>query len=298
MGLFSKKGPCVICGGKVSGLFPWKVDGQYVCDNCHGIVDLPGGMEGTFSLDDFQGYMAFRRQNQQLKSQFTVSQTIDFGLLDTKILFDCQNRLFCFDKHLDKTIFQGGELVSFVIKEDSSPLYEGSAQGLVRHDSPVFQKVQAMAPRIAQYKMEREMREVIERLKEDDGGPKPTRRYIDVPEPFRAFNVEFHFRHPYWSVLRCDMSGPTFDSERPDADDYLDEYRRDVAMLEQLAETAMCVAFPNAPERETQNQAQTAQPSQPAADPVVEIKRYMALMEQGIITPGEFEAKKKQLLGL
>ena len=34
MGLFNKKDPCAICGGKVKGLFPWHVGGELVCNEC------------------------------------------------------------------------------------------------------------------------------------------------------------------------------------------------------------------------------------------------------------------------
>lgn len=53
-----------------------------------------------------------------------------------------------------------------------------------------------------------------------------------------------------------------------------------------------------------QQQAYAAQPAAaaPAApaepDPAAEIQKYAALMGQGLITQEEFEAKKKQILGL
>lgn len=33
MGLFDKRPPCAICGGKVKGLLPWKIEGNYICDD-------------------------------------------------------------------------------------------------------------------------------------------------------------------------------------------------------------------------------------------------------------------------
>ena len=39
MGLFDKSPPCAICGGKVKGLLPWKIEGNYICDDCHGVID-------------------------------------------------------------------------------------------------------------------------------------------------------------------------------------------------------------------------------------------------------------------
>ena len=55
MGLFTKKDPCAICGGKVKGLFAWKIDGQYVCDDCHGVIDVPGG-GNDMSMEQFLAY--------------------------------------------------------------------------------------------------------------------------------------------------------------------------------------------------------------------------------------------------
>ena len=41
MGLFGKKDPCAICGGKVKGLLPWKIDGQLICNDCYGHLPCP-----------------------------------------------------------------------------------------------------------------------------------------------------------------------------------------------------------------------------------------------------------------
>ena len=197
MGLFSKKGPCAICGGKVSSLFPWKIEENYVCNSCHGVIDVPDNMDNDFSFEEFLRYRAFREENQQLKNIFTVTDSIDLGLFDTKIMFDRQNRLFCFDKHLNKTIFTGNQLVSFMIKEDNEVLYEGSAKGLVRYLSKVPERVMAMSARIEQIKMQQQMREALDRLTDKDDDNRSSRRLVDVPEPFKRFNVELRFQHPY-----------------------------------------------------------------------------------------------------
>jgi hypothetical protein len=54
-------------------------------------------------------------------------------LNNTKIIFDYQNRMFCMSKNPDKTVFEGKQLISFTIKEDSTPLFEGSASGIKRY---------------------------------------------------------------------------------------------------------------------------------------------------------------------
>ena len=98
MGLFSKREPCPLCGGKVKGLLPWKIEGQCICNECHGMVDLPSGVENNMTLEEFKAYRVYRDENQQLRSIFQISDQLDFGLLDTKFLFDAKNRLLCMDK--------------------------------------------------------------------------------------------------------------------------------------------------------------------------------------------------------
>lgn len=52
MGLFGKKEPCAICGGKVKAIFSWKVDRHLVCNDCYGMVDVPEEVLKNMSLDD------------------------------------------------------------------------------------------------------------------------------------------------------------------------------------------------------------------------------------------------------
>jgi hypothetical protein len=72
--------------------------------------------------------------------------------------------------------------------------------------------------------------------------------------------------------------------------------------MEKLVAALRTVAFPGATE-------QYAGPGMvemgavhttmaPPADAIEEIKKYKALMEDGILSQQEFEAKKKQLLGI
>ena len=67
------------------------------------------------TMQGFREYLSFYEQNQRLKEQFVVSECIDFGLWDTKIIFDNQNMWFCMSKNPDKTIFEGKQLKSFTI---------------------------------------------------------------------------------------------------------------------------------------------------------------------------------------
>ncbi len=299
MGLFSKRPPCAVCGGKVSGLFPWKIEGQYVCNLCHGLIDVQDGGD-RMTMAQFLEYRDFRAENQKLKQDFTVTQKFDFGLLDTKILFDEQHRRFCMDKNLDRTIFLGAEVESFRICEDNAPLFEGDARGLCCYQSDLPQRLSMLAPQIQMIAMQRQMQRDEERRADEEGRPRPPYRCLDMPEPLHAFNVEIRLRHPYWSVLTCDRDAPRLDSDYPDLDRYMDAYNDGADHMYRLAQALLHVAFPGAPEYAAGAAAPagTAAAAAQPADTAAELKKYKQLLDEGILTEAEFTAKKKQLLGI
>ena len=108
MGLFSKKPPCPICDGKIPLLLPSKIEGEYICNDCYNKIDMDADKESKLTMQGFREYLAFYNQNQILKGQFVVSERIDFGLWDTKIIFDYQNKLFCMSKTRIKPCLKEG----------------------------------------------------------------------------------------------------------------------------------------------------------------------------------------------
>lgn len=249
MGLFSKKPPCPICGGKISWFLPSKIEGQYICDTCYNKIDMESCRASHLTMQEFKEYLMFYDQNQLLKDKFVISERIDFGVWDTKIIFDYQNKLFCMRKNPDKTVFEGKYLKSFTIKEDSALLFEGSAKGIYRYTSTVPERAMAMAPQIAQFMMNRKMASDLDKLDDGEKNESVRTQYFDIPEPFRTFNVELHLDHPYWTVIKCDMDGPRFDNNLPDVDDYLRSYQCSIEELEKLVAAFKIVAFSDAPEQ-------------------------------------------------
>lgn len=309
MGLFTRKDPCAICGGKVSGLFVSKVEGQLICKDCYGTVDLPSEAM-PLTMDTFLAYRQFREENQQLKNTFQITEKVDFGFFGADFVFDRNHRLFSLSPTLDRTIFNGSAIRSFVISEDGQPLFEGSAQGFRRYESDVPARVWNLAPQIEQYRMQVEMQRNLERMAEehrrrDPNAPPPppsSTPSIDLPEPFERFYVEITLEHPYWPSIRADKKGPTFSSFTPDVNDYLREYTEGTARMERLALALKEVAFPNAPEQFIPLggicEPAPAAPAAAPVDTVEELRRYKELLDQGILTQEEFAAKKRQLLGL
>ena len=308
MALFGKREACAICGGKVKGLFPWKVEGQLVCNECHGVVDVPDDLVNNLNMSQFRAYMAFRDENNALKEHFRTTCEVNTGFFGTTFVFDTNNRLMCLDPNLQKTVFKGNEIVSFSIREDSTPIFEGSANGLLRYPSTVPERANAMMPQITQIVMQKNLERTMRSMADNDrgrsGNNPPPRRYIDLPEPFAKFYIDIRFDHPYWGTLCVEKGGPTFNNEYPDVHDYLRQYNDAARDMERLAMALMAVAFPNAGEQVvvpgTVINTAPAAPAAPAAniDAVAEIQRYKQLLDQGIITQEDFTAKKRQLLGI
>lgn len=299
MGLFDKRPPCAICGGKVKGLLPWKIEGNYICDDCHGVIDAQNGND--FTMEQFLKYRDFREQNQALREQFRVDEIVEFGFLSEKFVFDYEHSLFCMDKNLNKTIFHGSELKSFMISEDGAPLLEGSAKGFIRHESRVPQRIDELLPQVNQMLIQRQMQESMERLANRDKEVRPSYTSIDIPEPFKKFYIKLYLQHPYWSLYEFERTGPVIIGDVPDLNQYRIEYNESVQHLETLANALAKVAgFPqeSAAPGQTVAAAAVAAAVTAPTDAVAEIKKYKDLLDSGIITEEEFAAKKKQLMGI
>ena len=62
MGIFSKKPPCPICGGKVSRFLPTKVEGEYICDECSGKLDMDDDIRSGLTMQGLREYLTFMRK--------------------------------------------------------------------------------------------------------------------------------------------------------------------------------------------------------------------------------------------
>ena len=307
MGLFTKKDPCAICGGKVKALIPWKKEGQLICNKCYGYVHLPKGVAENMTMEQFKAYCSFREENDVLRQRFQTTEQVDFGFFDDHFLFDTDHKLFCAGINLNNTIFEGSSIRSFTISEDDIPLYAGSAEGFLCYTSTVPDRIAEMAPMIQHTAMMMEMQRQMDQMEVDEPqGNSGTVRYYkkkaplnyyqSIPEPFQKFRVEIRLDHPYWQTITADKKGPGFIDSSPSADDYLRLYYESAALMEKLARALAQVAFPAAPERRI-NRNIVGQAAA-SCDAVTEIQRFKDLLDQGIITEEEFAAKKKQLLDI
>ena len=304
MGIFSKKPPCAICGGKVEFFLPLKIEGEYVCNDCADKIDMPDDRRKALTMEGLREYLAFYEGNRSLKDRFLVSRQIQMGLFNSdEMLFDYEHRLFCMDEDLKKLVFEGKSVQSFTIREDNRVIFEGTPKGLQCNESNTVARAEAMIPQANLVRLHNhieEERERRERLNGDDNQSAAPiyHSHYEFKEPFEKFYVDIYVEHPYYSVISYEMSGPQIISSDPDINEYLSEYDDEYATMKDLAEALMNVAFPGAGSGESGARVTVSGGSVQSTDAVAEIKQYKELLDSGIITQEEFDAKKKQLMGI
>lgn len=321
MGLFSNnKKLCPICNNPTPRLFSTKIEDMPICKECDKKVDLPDGALDKMSLADFQNYIMLYDENQTWREIFTETYQYNFGFAGGSFAMDANNGLFRLKGYDNNSwVLQASQLKAFRILEDNKVLFESTADALYYYPSDVPERINAMAPQIAQFLIQLREYEMLERMerrqeRNEREGDNPTpvhhhpRPHFDIPVPFRHFYVEVMVEHPYWNGNRWEISGPSISQYNPDIDSYLQEYDRKVNELHELAVNFMGLICPGAPEfcgeavaissmETARNMAVTAQA--PSEDEVIEqLQKYKALLDAGILTEEEFTAKKRQLLGL
>ena len=320
MGLFSnKKKLCPICGNPTPRLLPTKIEGEAICKECDAKVDLPAGAINSMSLTDFKQYLAAFEENQVLQQEFHETYRFNIGFWGCTVYVDEEHGLFRMKDGVG-WVFQGKDIKSIRISEDSSPLYESASGTLKCYASQVPARVDALSAQIAQFHMEKQMfqrREAMEGLhragqetpeerRERERDNDLYRPKFDVPAPVEKFRIEIKLNHPYWKSFDEKISGPEFDRDYPRAEDYMKSYREQTEELHQLAKKLIHMMDPNAGETQVGGAAAAAATAQPAAqavttvptDAVAEIQKYKALLDAGVLTEEEFTAKKRQLLGI
>lgn len=315
MGLFSNnKKPCPICGSPTPRLLATKIEGVPICKACDAKIDLPNGAINGMTMDDFRRYLAFYEENRTLRGRFAEQYRFDFGLGTGLILIDFTHGLFRVNDDEDALVFEKSALKSYRVLEDKEPLFEGSAAGLKCLESKNPERAWLMATQIDRFNERRAEHERIlehERVRylnrpreewwdreREINREKP--RFVEAP-PFRHFNVELKFDHPYWKEYKADINAPCYDDDCPSVDGYLHDYQEKADTMYELSHKLMQLIAPNAPEtgRGAPAEAAPAAPAAPAGgDTVEELKRYKALLDAGILTEEEFTAKKRQLLGI
>ena len=313
MGLFTNnKKLCPICGSPTPRLLAAAIEGQNLCKECAAKLNLPDGVQETMTVDEFREYINCHDANKPLRDSFTETYRYNFGFFKGALRLDLDHQLLRLGDSDAAFAMEPANVKSFRILEDGNVLYEGEKGNFRNYKSDIKERLKELKPRIDEYKMlrhEYEIMEEMQRNREQMSG-KEDRDFRDwimepdfnVPNPVEKFAVEITLDHPYWTGFYKETGAPKFDTEHPSTIDYLDDYTQKTEELHALAQNLMQIIDPQAQEKVIDPNAPTQSAPQVAPaqteDPTVALPKYKALLDAGVITAEEFEAKKKQLLGL
>ena len=282
MGLFTNnKKLCPICGNPTPRLLASAVEGQNLCKECAAKIDLLDGVLNSMTLDEFREYINCYDANKPLRDSFTETYRYDFGFFKGSLLLDMDHQLLRLGVVDTAFALEPSDIKSFRILEEMMEEMRRSMEDSRRDDN-----------------FRRDDPDYRDRMTEPD---------FNIPNPVEKFAVEITLDHPYWKSFYIETGAPKFDSNQPSTIDYLDDYTQKTEGLHALAQNLMQIIDPQVQEQvidpHASTQSQHTQSTPQAApvqteDPTVALPKYKALLDAGVITAEEFEAKKKQLLGL
>lgn len=261
MGLFSsKERPCPICGGATPRLLATKVDGKPICGKCSSEILADDDLVSSWTMDELRAHLQAREENRKLVENFTPTRTVEY---EHEVMIDDRRQLFYIKQWTEDNppVFRFDEISGFTV-ELGSQVVESWSRGMVR--TPFQPARTGVLGSLA----------ALGELLDDD---KKNSRYDNLEVTLKVNTADLS------EYKLCDLS-VSGDGRVSFAEDL----SREMAKVNTVCNLIVSLAGePNA------NTAETA--SGHAAEDIVKYKR---LMDAGVITREEFEAKKRQLLGI
>lgn len=294
MSLFKNdKKPCPICGGATPRIFSTKIEGQPLCGDCASHLSVQYDIEQKMTLDDVREHFAFRDRNDAEKACFCETGRVEFSCGDGEAIFDEPNHRFYFMQSKNKILFHGSEVLTVEIREDSNLIFRADRNSYTWRDTGLREQVNAMSAQI-------NMSNMIDRMQRAQDKEHATD--TSFSDPMRDWHIVITLEHPYWTKLETELDGPFWDNSEPDCVKFIRDYDTSIKKLKEFAMGMLRTCFPEVLARTEQAnnaaKAAAAAPAAPATGAAEEIKKFKELLDVGAITQEEFDAKKKQLLGL
>lgn len=266
LGIFSnKKKPCPICGGATPRLLATKIaDDTPICSDCGIKISMVHTQVSNLSLEELKEHLVMREENKScIDNIFRPNRIIPIGF--TNINIDEANKMFTIPLHMcgdvnNPPIFKFEELTRYELSED---------HGLLEH----FQKGDA-APQVLAIAYA-PVFHFADRTRDDDNKPK------DIT---RGFKLKLFLSNPCWNMVESSAGSVVAKEHR-----FPQAYNEHISKLRMVTAALTAIMGVNA----------AGNAAQSNADSIAEdIMKFKGLLDGGIITEEEFNAKKKQLLGI
>lgn len=264
MGLFSNKDKaCPICGGATPRLLAKKFEGQPICGKCADNILADDEMVKGWTLTELREHLNARTQNLKLLESFTPTRTVEY---EHEAVIDDTKQLFYIKRWTvdNPPVFRFDEISGFTI-ELGYRTVESWSRGMAR---TAFQPMELGVLG--------GMAALAEAFSDDD----------EKDSKYENLKVTLKVNTPYLHEYElCDLSvsgkGQT---------QFANDLAREMAKVNTICNLIVSLTAGAG----TAPQAASASADHTADD----IRKFKELLDAGVITQAEFDAKKKQLLGL
>ena len=130
MGLFTNnKKLCPICGSPTPRLLASAVDGQNLCKECAGKINLPDGVQDGMTVDDFREYINLHDANKPLRDSFTETYRYNFGFFKGALLLDLDHQLLRLGDGVEMEALTGVNVALLTIYDMCKAMDRGMEMG-------------------------------------------------------------------------------------------------------------------------------------------------------------------------
>ena len=259
MGLF-KKETCPVCGQPVKGISATKIkDNQALCNDCFEKIEIDFSMMPFLTVDDIKEHFVYREENLKLFEKFSTTKEIKCGKYFFREDAEMGKWYFSYEKNpVNPPLFSYDDIVDYELVEDGQQIVKGGLGAAVAGASIAGGVGAIVGSNVGRKK---------------------------VHTNVESMSLRISLKNRYKQLLKIDFipfgmkvkSGSiTYNSYKADASNV-------ISFLDTLCSKANV----------TMSSIRSAAVS--SAD---EILKFKNLLDAGIITQEEFEAKKKELLGL
>lgn len=264
MGLFSNKDKaCPICGGATPRLLAKKFEGQPICGKCADNILAEDALVKGWTLEELREHLNARTENLALLESFTPTRTVEY---EHEAVIDDTKQLFYIKRWTvdNPPVFRFDEISGFTI-ELGYRTVESWSCGMVRAPyRPVELGVLGGIAALAEV------------FSDDD----------NKDSEYENLKVTLKVNTPYLHEYElCDLSV----SGRGQAE-FSNDLAREMAKVNTICNLIVSLTADTG----AAPQAAAMQADRTADD----IRKFKGLLDSGVITQEEFDAKKKQLLGL
>jgi len=265
-GIFSnKKKPCPICGEATPRLLATKIaDDTPLCSDCGIKISMENSYVSKLSVEGLKEHLAMREENKScLENVFHPTRSIPIGF--TKLNIDEANKMFTIPLHMcgdvnNPPIFKFEELTSYELHDD-----HGLIECFHRGDATPQLTSIAYAPAF----------HFTDRFRDDDDKPQ------DIS---RGFKLKLFLSNPCWDQVESNAGSVVAREHR-----FQLEYIEHIGKLRMVTASLVAILGVDAAGDAEQSSAESI---------AQDIMKFKELLDGGIITQEEFNAKKKQLLGI